>query len=1118
MSRTSDQERKSFFEWLPNIVSGHPKKVITVIVVFSLIMGLFASAMEMDTEEEQFEPDRPKQKYLSTIRERFGREEEMVQVAFTAEGDVFTKEVLQDMLAFEQALLDDEKANRTLAKTAQMPTGVNTLASNILMANQSLLLENFVIRQADGSYEMVESQKKMFERMNISLSLNMMFMAEFSDAPMAFQQGPNKTLISMSNIVSNPASWMVLGGYEHEFNELLGMLHPESNISNEDLSAYIDQWVEGMRAEEDPSLSNFVDLVEGTGFILEYMLNENYPEDMKHSVRTMTLTFFGIAESIGALEDHDFDGLEDPPSLDLSLKEKKNRLDNMSTPDVKGTVADLLDYDSARLNESLSRGMNITDKVESSIGHLTSMDKSLNDTVEQYERLGFTWEAQKLREGYLASVRYNRSLLIESRPMYTETERMFEEAFRLGPMLEQMGDMITGMVDKYFSPGDDTDSIRAESCLGLVFMDPETEREERLEAQRRIIGIGDEVTEHSKTRVVATRVMMEEINESADRTLNRLLPIAFVLVVIILLIVFRSVVETVLSLGTLGIAIVWTFGFGVILGYTFNPMIIAVPILITGLVIDYGIHMVMRYREEKRSDYSPKESTSIAILAVGGALVLTTFTTAVGFLSNRISDIGAMQQFGTLAAVGIVSSLILMTTFLPGMVQMYDEWKEKKKIKSKNKDKSRSKNKLASKAKKRGGDIISAMLSKSADASDRRPWAVLIIVILITSLSVYGAVNLDTTFNIEDFLPEDQPQSQNLRYLGERFDVETSYAYILTDGVKVDSSEYLYAVHDTTENIRDSEMVGGNGGDVRSPLSVLQTYGRAPRGSLEYNETIVRAFEENDTNNDGIPNQNVTELYNMLFDFDQSRGAIRNVLYRTEEDDGIYRYELALIRLLEDGERIARDLDNAAILEEELKKDVEPLIENGYPAKITSGSMLAQETTSELTDTQIQSLLATIVIVAGTLTVVFYFKDRSLMVGVITTIPVALATLWILGTMYAFDISLNVMTVTVTALTVGMGVDYSIHISHRFMEERSVSQNLYDAMHTTVQNTGGAIFGSAMTTVAAFAVLSTSEIPPISQFGGITALALLYSFIVAVFVLPAFLMLWAKCCKDSQER
>lgn len=1105
------KEKKGVFNWFSNIVSGNPQKIIAVIVVFSILMGFFASGMEMDTEEDQFQPDRPKQDYLSAIREKFGAEEEMVQVAFTAEdGDVFTEEVMWDMLKFERALIEDYTVNRTLIGTDQAPYGVNTLASNVLMVNQSLFLEDFIIQHADEIYELVENQEMMFDRMNISLSLNLMFMEEFMEDPIVMSQGPNRTLISMSNIVSNPASWMVMGQYEDEFNELLGALDPEGSVSDEDLSAFIDSWLTDMRANEDPGLENFLDLVEGTGFMLDYMLD--YPEDMRTSLRTMTLSFFGIAEPMGAIDEPEFDALEDPPSIELSLEEKEDRLKNMTTDDVKGTVSDILDYDSSDLNESLNRAMNLTEKAEKSMTHLSYMENSLNETVGLYEGFDMSWEAQNLKEGYLASVRHNQTLLEGSEQRYAEAEQMLSEALRLSPMMEQMGEMITAMVDKNF----DIESVQAETCLGLIFMDPEVDGDERLEAQRRIIDIGNEEMDYSETRVSATRVMMEEINESADRTLEELLPIAFVLVVIILLIVFRSFVETVLSLGALGIAIVWTFGFGVIFGYTFNPMIIAVPILITGLVIDYGIHMVMRYKEEKERDHSPSESTSITITAVGGALVLTTFTTAIGFLSNRISDIGAMQQFGTLAAVGIVSSLILMITFLPAMIQIYDVWKKKRKSKNKNKSKNNSVNKLASKAKKHGGDLVSRLLSKSADASDRHPLAVLVVVLLITGVSTYGAVNVDTTFDIEDFLPEDQPQSQNMKYLSERFDIETSHAYILTDEVEVDSPEYLYAVNVTTSNIEDSDMVGGNGGDVRSSLSVIQTYGKAHPGSLEYNDTITSAFEDSDTNDDSIPNENVTELYNMLFEFDRSRDAIRNVLNRTKEDDGTYTYDFAVIRLLEDGEEISSDLDNAAILEDELEKDVDPLNEAGYPAKITSGSMLAQETTSELTDTQIQTLIATMLIVAVTLTIVFYFKDKSLPVGVITTIPVALATIWILGTMYVFDIPLNVMTVTVTALTVGMGVDYSIHISHRFLEERSYSQDLYDAMHMTVQNTGGAIFGSAMTTVAAFGVLSTSEIPPISQFGAITALALFYSFIVAVFVLPAFLMIWAKYDQRKQ--
>ena len=84
-------------------------------------------------------------------------------------------------------------------------------------------------------------------------------------------------------------------------------------------------------------------------------------------------------------------------------------------------------------------------------------------------------------------------------------------------------------------------------------------------------------------------------------------------------------------------------------------------------------------------------------------------------------------------------------------------------------------------------------------------------------------------------------------------------------------------------------------------------------------------------------------------------------------------------------------------------------------------------------------------------------------------------------------------------------------------EEKKEEDSLFDAMHDTVQNTGAALFGSAVTTMGAFGILSTSEILPLAQFGFITAMAIGYSFLVAVFVLPSALMVWAKCCKTEEE-
>ncbi len=1107
-------DEKQYSKFYPRLVGSSPKKVIAVFVVFTIVMGLFATAVEMDTEEEAFQPDIPKQEYMSQVRDNFGSVEETVQIAFTAQnGDVFTRDALKDMEQMEQRLQEDEEVNFTLASTNEVPSGVMTLRSAVMNADQSLKLEDFIVQQAEVTEEGVkaaENQTRMFERMNVSLTLNLYLSQTFMENDsFGGTLGTRTVLLSMSDIVSEPRSWRAMEKYEEKFGELLGKLNPDSNISHENVSSYMEGWLDDMRGKEGPYLERFLNLTEGTKNMLDAEPPEGvgYQEE-KEFTRAMTLTFFATAEALGHLKEVDFEGLEaEPPSLERSFEEEKKKLADMTDDDVKRTVFDLINYDSSRLNRSIEKGVDnfdrMTDEADKSYENLTFMEDLLNVAIQELEEKGMDGDAKRLRGGYLAAVKENQTLVNESKAMYLESKNMLEHSKRLAPLLNQMSEMIESTVSKDFSPGDDLETISAEIALGLVFMDPSLDNEVRLEAQERIIEIGNEISEDSTTevRVSANQVMMEEINESANRSINRLLPIAFILVVIILLIVFRSLLETALSVGCLGMAIVWTFGFGVVLGYQFNPMIVAVPILITGLVIDYGIHMVMRYREEKDGGYRPKGSTIVAISTVGGALVLTTFTTAVGFLSNTLSNIQAMQQFGVLAALGIISSFFLMTAFLPAVIQIYDERKERKAKKAKESEKSR---RVADKAKEHGKDFVSGMLSTSADAADGHPMVVFLVVGLLTIFSIYGAVNIDSTFDIEDFLPEDQPQSKNMEYLSDNFNVTTYYAYVLTEG-DLDSPEYLYALEETAENIANSEMVGGEDGDVESPLTVLRDYGTAPPGSPDHNLTLVRTFTASDNTGNDIPDENVTELYNMLYEFERSRDAIQGVLNRTAEGE----YTTGIIRLKEDQEKITSNLDNAGVLEEDLEEAVKPLKEGGFAAKVTSSSMITEETTSELMDTQFRSLLLTILIVALTLSVIFYFLHRSFFLGVITTIPVALITLWIIGTMYLLDVSLNVMTVSITALTVGMGIDYSIHITHRFMEETS-ENHLYDAMHETVQNTGAALFGSATTTVAAFAILATSEILPLAQFGYITALALLYSFIVSVFVLPSGLMLWAK--------
>lgn len=126
--------------------------------------------------------------------------------------------------------------------------------------------------------------------------------------------------------------------------------------------------------------------------------------------------------------------------------------------------------------------------------------------------------------------------------------------------------------------------------------------------------------------------------------------------------------------------------------------------------------------------------------------------------------------------------------------------------------------------------------------------------------------------------------------------------------------------------------------------------------------------------------------------------------------------------------------------------------------------------------------------------IIFYIKDKSAILGVLTLIPVALCVIWILGSIYLFGIPLNVMTLSIASLTISLGVTYGIHISHRFAEEIK-DKDIDEACRNTIAHTGSALFGAATTTIAGFGLLVFALMPPLQQFGGITALTILYSFI-----------------------
>ncbi|QGN06702.1 Patched family protein [Halorhabdus sp. CBA1104] len=598
--------------------------------------------------------------------------------------------------------------------------------------------------------------------------------------------------------------------------------------------------------------------------------------------------------------------------------------------------------------------------------------------------------------------------------------------------------------------------------------------------------------------VFGSGIITDEINRSMTDSMLIVGPLALLFVLLALAIGYRDILDIILGVFGIGAVLVWTFGFMGWASIEFNQIFIAVPVLLIGLSIDYAIHIFMRHREERTAgdELGPRESMRTALAGVGVALTLVTATTVIGFLSNVTSPVPPIQEFGVVSSVGIVAALLIFGVLVPALKVELDEFLEGRGF-------DRHKRAIGT-----GGGRLSQVLKIGSVGARKAPYAVIVFALLLSAAGAYGGSQVDTTFAQEDFLAEDPPgwmeqlpepfkpgdytAKQNLNYVNDRFIREDSQAQLLIRGdlATPDAIERLDQARSEMAGKNVTQKLSSGEPDVQSPLSVMETV-------AAQNETFNATFQAADANGDGVPETNVSAVYETLFEVAPDQAGA--VLSKNGDE-----YEAARIVVSIQGGA------SSSAVTEEMRAVADSLSGSGIEATATGQTILFEIIQDQLLETVIQSLLITLVAVFAFLMVVYRISDGSATLGFVTLLPVVFSVAWILGTMYLLDIPFNVMTGMITSLTVGLGVAYSIHLSERYNQELERADSVWEALDRSVTGTGGALLGSAATTVGGFGVLVFAILPPLQQFGLITGLTIIYAFLAAVLVLPSLLVVWTR--------
>jgi predicted RND superfamily exporter protein len=600
------------------------------------------------------------------------------------------------------------------------------------------------------------------------------------------------------------------------------------------------------------------------------------------------------------------------------------------------------------------------------------------------------------------------------------------------------------------------------------------------------------------------------VSEGSDvgAEVGRMFSIAGLIIIVILLFVYwvkphgrlgfgsatrRTVADTLLTLLAIFMAIGWMQGLGVLMGpdylgwigYT-NQIAQILPVLLIGLGVDYGIHMNSRFKEEAGGGNSVEDSIAHSIRTVGIALVLATMTTVVGFLTNLVSPVGALKDFGVLAAVGIVSAFFLLLTFVPAVRLLLDRRAERL-------GRWPGEDLYASKER-----LLPRLIGKSAWLAKHIPGVTVAVALALGGVGFYGVTQLDTQFSFVDFVPTDSPLLETYDVLTEEFGGglgETTSVLIKGD---LTTAATHNAGVDALENLADTPdvLTLGDDASVDGPYSLLVSL--IDPASPTYSEAVATTAEEIGVGDDlRVPaGADVGALHDAIADADPSGWA--SVAHTGDEGVDAMLWTVST----QSGD------DGVTELRANMNEDVDALRAAGLTAVVTSDGIIGDVVVESLQESQVSSLLVTIVISALILALNFLIESRRPFLGIITIAPVALVVLWTFGMMALTGIPFGPVTATISALAIGIGVPYTIHITHRFLEDRLEEDTTEDAVESTAIHTGGALAGSAFTTMAGFGSLVTSNLKPFQQFGAVTFYAIAFALLASVLVLPSMLVLW----------
>ena len=534
--------------------------------------------------------------------------------------------------------------------------------------------------------------------------------------------------------------------------------------------------------------------------------------------------------------------------------------------------------------------------------------------------------------------------------------------------------------------------------------------------------------------------------------------LSIALVAFFLAVLFRRVSGVLLPLVTVVVSVLTTLAF---MGATDTPMMPPtqiIPSFLLAVGMGGAVHLLAIFYQARRRGVAKDDAVVHALEHSGLPIVMTSLTTAGGLLSFIPAALRPISQFGWVTPVGILLSLFFVLTLLPALMMLFP---------------------MRTAPAQREDAASQRTLVRIGAFSTRRPGVVCGAWLAILAFSVAGFPRLELGHDMVRWFPEGDPTREAVNFLNAHFGGAASYELLISTDEEngLHDPALLRALDQVREETEAFERAGIRGDKNVSLLDVVK-------------ETH-RALNENREDHYTIPDERELVAQELLLFENSGSDDVEDLV--TPQFD---RARLTVRVPFGDGARYIPYLA-------ELTPRLEALLGDAATLKVTGGARLFGNTVTAALETMVRSYTTALVVI----TVLMILLLGSLRMGLLAMIPNLAPVLFALGLMGWLSIQLDMFSLMIGTIVIGLAVDDTIHFMHNFRRAFDRTDDVDVAVAETLRGTGQALLFTSCVLVFSFLVYTQAYLLNLWTLGAMTASAIVMAFLADLTLAPAIVSL-----------